>query len=251
MNISWRLQRQILIFTTYFLIATLPFIYIVSRLLSQSVSCFDGKQNGDETAVDCGGSCNLRCDGTYKSLKVNFTRVLKSDENRYDVFALIENFNPNISFPKVPYNASIYSSEGILLLSASGTISVNPSSQAVVYLPNLEMRQIPKIIDFNLSKHNAILQINNNPNRINVNTWTSQKGVNNTLQLIGELVNPFSSSANNVSIYALLYDDTRTVYAVGKTKIKSLKGREKTAIAYTWGDLPKPTNVEFVLVYDE
>jgi hypothetical protein len=65
------------------------------------------------------------------------------------------------------------------------------------------------------------------------------------------LVNPFSSSANNVSIYALLYDDTRTVYAVGKTRVKSLKGREKTAIAYTWGNLPKPTNVEFVLVYDE
>lgn len=251
MNISWRLQRQMLIFTIYALIIILPVAYIVFRLLSQSASCFDGKLNGDETGVDCGGACSLRCDGTYKSLKVNFTRVLKVDENKYDVFALIENFNPTVAFPKVPYNASIYSSEGILLLSASGTLSVNPSAQAVVYLPNLEIKQVPKIIDFNLSKHNAILQINNNPNKINVSTWTSQKGVNDTLQVIGELVNPFSSSANNVSIYALLYDDTRTVYAVGKTRIKTLKGREKTAIAYTWGNLPKPTNVEFVLVYDE
>ncbi len=251
MNISWRLQRQMLIFTVYALIIILPISYIVSSLLSKSASCFDGKMNADETGIDCGGACSLRCDGTYKSLKVNFTRALKVNENKYDIFALVENFNPNISFPKVPYNASVYNSEGILLLSASGTLSVNPSSQAVVYIPNVEIKQEPKIVDFQMSKHNAILQIDSNPNRINVSTWTSQKGVGDTLQVIGELVNPFTASANNVSIYALLYDDTRTVYAVGKTKIKTLKGREKTAIAYTWGNIPKPTNVEFIFVYDE
>jgi hypothetical protein len=251
MNISWRLGRQILIFTIYTLLIILPVIYLLYNLLSTNNSCFDNKMNGDETGIDCGGSCALRCDGTYKNIKVNFTRILKVDTDRYDIFALLDNYNTNVFFPKVVYNASVYNVDGILLLAATGTISVNSQSEGVIYIPNVNLKQEPKIIDLQLQKPLGILQLaDTTKGKVNVSTWNAQKNVGGALQVIGELVNQGSSEATNVSIYALLYDDTRSVYAVSKTKIRSLKGRERTAIAYTWGDLPKPTNVEFIVVYD-
>jgi hypothetical protein len=241
-----------MIWTIYALIILIPASILTINLLSTQNSCFDKKQNGDETGSDCGGSCSLRCDGTYKDIKVNFSRVLPVSENRYDVFALMENFNNDVSFPKVPYNLNIYSSEGILLASAKGGFAINPQSRAIVYIPNLEIKQKPKIIDFNLEKHSALkIFAYENKNNLSVSTWQAQKGVGDTLQVIGELENKTTKAVSNSTTYALLYDETRTVYAVGRTQNSNVKGREKTVIAYTWGDLPKPTNVEFITVYDE
>jgi hypothetical protein len=68
---------------------------------------------------------------------------------------------------------------------------------------------------------------------------------------VGEIKNPNNQEVRNLDVYAMLYDDTRTVYAVSKTKIFSIKGREKTAVAFTWGDILTPANVEFVVVINQ
>jgi hypothetical protein len=251
MNISWRVRRQILIFLIYALIIILPVFFIVYILIAKNNSCFDTKMNGDETGIDCGGSCSLRCDGTYKDVKVNFSKILKVDENKYDIFTLLDNYNYNVAFPKIPYNLNLYNQEGNLLISASGTVAISSQAQAVVYIPNVNLNQIPKTVDFQLGKHFGILDTVKPNTNVNVNTWNAQTAANDGLQIIGEVTNSGDKSVENLSIYALLYDDTRSVYAVGKTKLRLLKGRERTAIAYTWGKLFKPTNTQFIIVYDE
>ena len=250
--LTWRSERQIIIFTIYFLIVFIPFAVFTYSMLRKTPNCYDSLQNQDEQGVDCGGVCSLQCTGSYRDIKVNFTRGLKVDEGRYDIFALLENFNTKVAFPNVPYIISFYSVEGKLLGSASGTLSLLPQRRAVIYLPSIELSQEPKVVDLTLGEHKAISYNDDGttPQNVVVNSWQAQRGANNTLQVIGEIVNPNTRGVENLGVYAMLYDETQTVYAVSKTVIPRLPGREETAVAYTWGPLQTPRNIEFIVIYE-
>jgi hypothetical protein len=253
MNLNWRTQRQIIIWAIYFLIVFIPVALTVFLLLRRTSSCFDGLQNGEEGGVDCNGSCQLRCDGSYRDIRVDFSRGMKVSDGVYDVFALVENFNTNVYFPNVPYNISFYSVEGKLLGSASGSLELLPQKKAAIYLPGLQLAQEPKTVDLQMEPHKALeyYDIANLPQNISVESWQAQRGANDSLQVVGEIKNPNNSEVKKLGVYALLYDDTRTVYAVSRTTVTSLGGREKTAVTFSWGNLITPSNVDFVVVLDE
>lgn len=250
---DWRLQRQIIIFSIYFLILFVPFSLITYSILSKSPSCYDGIQNAEEQGVDCNGSCELRCEGTYREVKIDFVRGMKVSDDTYDIFALVQNYNTSVSFPNIPYKLSFYSTEGKLLGTASGSLALLPQSKGAVYLPSLHLKQEPKTIDMTFAPHKALAfyDIENIPKNVSVENWQAQRGANNSLQVVGEIKNPNNKEVKNITVYALLYDDTRTVYAVSKTKVYSILGRQKTAVSFTWGDIVVPTNVDFVVVFDE
>ncbi len=252
MELNWRSQRQIIIFTTYFLIIFIPFAFITYQILKKSPSCYDGIQNAQEEGIDCNGSCQLRCDGTYRDIKINFVRGVKVDDGVYDIFALLENFNTNVDFPNVPYTLAFYSSEGKLLGNASGTIVMSPQSKNAIYIPRLYLAQEPKTIDLSLQPHKAIgfYGEDNLKNNVSVENWQAQRGANGSLQVVGELKNPNNKEVKNVVVYAMLYDDTKTIYAVSRTKVFSILGREKAAVTFSWGDIITPTNVEFISVFE-
>lgn len=254
MELNWRSQRQIIIFSVYFLIIFIPVAFTVFMLLKKTPSCYDGLQNQDEQGTDCGGDiCSLRCDGSYRDIKVNFSRGLKVTDGVYDIFALLENYNTNINFPNVPYDISFFSVDGKLLGQATGSISMYPQRKAVIYFPSLNLAQEPKTIDLNLGQYKALFfnKLDEVPQNVSVESWQAQRGANESLQVVGEIKNPNNQEVVNLSVYAMLYDDTKTVYAVSKTKVYSLKGREKTAVTFTWGNILTPSNVDFVVVFDD
>lgn len=252
MQLNWRSQRQIIIFSIYFLIIFIPFIFFTYQILKKQPSCFDKIQNADEQGIDCNGSCELRCEGTYREAKINFVRGLKVADNIYDIFALVENYNTEINFPNLPYSLTFYSKEGKVLGNATGSLALLPRSKGAIYIPSLQLEQEPKTIDLNLEPHKALAfkDTESIPQNISVENWQAQRGANNSLQVVGEIKNPNNKQVKNITAYALLYDDTKTVYAVSRTKIVSLAGREKAGIAFTWGDIMTPKNVDFVVVFD-
>lgn len=248
---SWRVQRQIIIFTVYLLIIFIPVFFITYSLLSKSPSCFDGVQNNGEEGIDCNGQCSLQCSGTYRDLKINFIRALPVSENVYDIFALFENYNREVYFPKVPYSLSFYNDQGKLMGSSTGELFLYPQSRGAVFIPNLEIFQNPKTIDLQLGEYKALKFTDLLPRNISIESWTAQRGANNSLQLVGELKNPNNQAYKNIDVYAMLYDDTKTVYAVSKTNVVSLGGRQTVGVSFTWGDLQSPRNVEFVVVINK
>lgn len=250
MELNWRSQRQIIIFSVYFLIIFIPISIITYNLLSKPATCFDSIQNNKEEGVDCNGACELQCVGTYRDVKVNFVRSLKVSDNVYDIFALIENYNTEVYFPNIPYDLSFYNDQGKLMGSSTGSISVYPQSKGAVFIPNLELMQNPKTVDLTLGEYKAMKYLGDQPKNITVASWQAQRGANNSLQLVGELKNPNNVGYRNISVYALLYDETKTVYAVSGTKVTSIGGRENRGVSFTWGDINSPRNVEFIVIVE-
>jgi hypothetical protein len=182
-------------------------------------------------------------------------RSLKVSENVYDIFALFENYNREVYFPKVPYTLSFYNDQGKLMGTSTGELFLYPQSRGAIFIPNINAEQNPKTIDLQLGEHkglNSSLVLGGNiPRNISVESWTAQRGANNSLQLVGELKNPNNSTYRNIDVYAMLYDDTKTVYAVSKTNVASLGGRQTVGVSFTWGDLQSPRNVEFIVIVNE
>jgi hypothetical protein len=249
MKFPWRLQRQIIVWTIYTLIVLIPVLFVVAKLMQKSPSCFDNILNQDEERADCGGVCSLQCNGKYRNIKVNFTRALNVSDGKYDIFSLLENFNQNIEFPAVPYNLSFYNFEGKLLGNASGTVSVSAQGQTPIYIPNLDIAQNPKTIELKLGEYKGIKIANPDDNikLVSVSNWQVKRGANESLQVTGEIANPYNFEVQNLNVYAMLYDDTKTVYAVSSTYVRNIRGREKQAVTFSWGNLRTPANVTFIV----
>jgi hypothetical protein len=246
---SWRTNRQIVIFLTYFIVLSAPFILFAYFMLQKPETCFDTIKNQDEQAIDCGGVCSRQCKGTYKEVKVDFARGLRSDTDTYNIFALLENSNNNVMFPKIPYTVKAYNTQGDLLLTASGTTSILSSSRSAVYLPKISMKQPPAVVDIDLDPTHVAVRQEDFALQQSVKTsaWTAQRGANNTLQVVVKVENSSVKEFSDIDVYAMLYDDTNTVYAVGKTVLSNIKGRESTAAVFTWGDIASPANADFIV----
>lgn len=222
-------------------------------MLQKTETCFDGIQNQDEIGIDCGGVCSLQCKGTYKDAKVAFARGVPVDLDTYNVFALLENSNTDIFFPKIPYTVKAYNKDGQLLVTASGTTALLSANRSLIYIPKLIMKQRPSIVDVDIDpSYVGIKQIDFKLQQsVKTYSWTAQRGANNTLQVVVKVENQSVNTFSDVIVYALLYDDTRTAYAVGKTVLPNVKGRESTAAVFTWGNLPAPANADFIVTKED
>ena len=78
-------------------------------------TCFDGKQNQDESGVDCGGVCEKVC--SFQAVKPNiiWSRSFKVSEGIYNAIAYIENPNIRAEAFAVPYVFKIFDERNILI----------------------------------------------------------------------------------------------------------------------------------------
>lgn len=93
--ISYRTQKQIVVGLTAILVI-IVLVFLGKTIFKPKPTCFDQKQNQNEDAVDCGGSC-LACDlKDLKPLVVENTYILDYKLKGFDLVAKI--FNPNTKY---------------------------------------------------------------------------------------------------------------------------------------------------------
>ena len=66
---TWGLKRQIFYVIVLLLFVTVFAFIILYPTFNKAPSCIDGKQNGNETGIDCGGSCANACLSQVSPLK--------------------------------------------------------------------------------------------------------------------------------------------------------------------------------------
>ena len=76
---------------------------IISPNFNKALTCTDGIQNGNETGVDCGGSCPNACLSQVDSVSVLWARAFQVIPGRYNAVAYIVNHNKNTAVQKISY----------------------------------------------------------------------------------------------------------------------------------------------------
>lgn len=199
-------------------------------------SCFDGAQNGDEMAPDCGGSCVRICSFTVEPPRVLWAQSFAVTDNQYNAVAYVENRNQIAGSPEVKYTFKLFDKDG-LINEKSGTTSLPPNSTQPIFegriatggrMPTsttLELESaelwLPGVSDRSSYRTTALelLQADTRP-RLNV-----------TLQ------NDNLNTVSNVEVVATIFDARGTPLTASQTFIDNFVGRTQSNLVFTW---PRP-----------
>jgi hypothetical protein len=234
---EWSLRRKRIIFA---LISSLVIIFlgIPSFLLFyKAPTCFDGKQNGDETGADCGGSCTLLCQSESLPLLLRGDpRVIQVGPGIYNIVALVDNPNINAETKRARYILKVYEAnnfEPIRII--AGEVYIAKASSFVIF-------EGP--IDFGLKKPiRATLEWDRESLVWQKQTQPENELVVKNQQLIREatsprvdafLVNNSLERVDNVELSVVVSEEGGNIMAASKTFVEEVPGGGLVPIVFTW-----------------
>lgn len=134
---SWSSRRKftfssIIIIGLIVIIGVPAFFYFY-----KAPTCMDRIMNGDETGIDCGGSCVRLCQSSFLAPQIVWggAKFEKVAEGLYNVAALIENKNVNGAALNVPYKIALFDAEGILITEQKGTVTLYAHRNSLAFNP--------------------------------------------------------------------------------------------------------------------
>ena len=126
---SWGSRRKFLYIasTAFFVLFIIVAISIVT--FYERPNCSDGKKNGDEIGVDCGGSCNSVCQSAVSPVLTDWARAFKIRDKYYSVAIYLENRNTFFEARNAAYQFKVYDVNNLLLYDKKGNAFI-PAGQA-------------------------------------------------------------------------------------------------------------------------
>lgn len=238
---SWSRARKRIILLIVFLVLVI-IVGVPSYFLFRSTpTCSDGVQNGDETGVDCGGSCQRLC--TPESLPILMkgdARVLLVATSTYEVAALLENPNRDARISHARYTVKLYGTDSLVpLRSIEGEVYVPKGATFALFEGPFTFDEGSVPVRATLEWQQASLVWEKDPRTLPQLTVgeTQFSRLESSPKLQATVGNPTLDPVGNVDLTALLFDDSGSIMAASKTFIDSLAtGEEKQAI-FTW---PRP-----------
>lgn len=137
MFLSWARRRQFIYGGGAALALLLLFgIPFLPRTIRGPV-CTDGRQNGRETGVDCGGGCTLLCRGEAMEPRVVWQRVFNEGGGVASALLYGENLNTDAGVFDARYYVKVYDAAGVLVAERETTAAIAPDGAFAVFAPNL------------------------------------------------------------------------------------------------------------------
>jgi hypothetical protein len=233
---TWATKRQlqyIMMFVVFILIILFIFLYPV---IFKKPTCTDGKQNGDETGIDCGGSCQLMCKEKTSDPLVLWSRAFKVSSNAYNLVAFIENQNKNSGIEDIPYEFRVYDVKNRMIGRSTGSTFIPPNKQFAIFEARFDpgLAQI-KSVTFEFT--GTFIWVKKEP------TIDSLPIYVDNIVMGEDKKNPsLSARIRNESIYELpsfdvitiLYDENNNAINASKTVKDGLASNDSMSVFFTW-----------------
>lgn len=237
---TWAFKRQAFYLGVLILFFLTFGFLIISPQLNKAPSCFDRKQNGTETGVDCGGACALACLAQVDPISVLWARAFRVVPGRYNAVAYLENHNKNIAIQKINYKFRFADENNVYIGKREGSAFIPPSGKFAIFEPGIdigysipiyttfEFTQTPEWLTVSLEKINQLKVLVSNINLTGEETSPRLSAIikNNSLFTIGE-----------IDVVAILYDINHNAVSASRTYIDKLSGGEVKDINFTWPEL--------------
>lgn len=237
---TWGEKRQ-LKFLALALFVTVVFLsFIVYKVfLSREPTCFDGKMNGVESGVDCGGSCQKICLADQNELLVKWSRVNRVTDKVYNLTAFVENRNREGVVNVLPYKFTVLDSQNQVILERKGQTFIETLDRIAIIEPGVRIEgAIPSDVFFEFLE-SPDWQKKERPFAV---TDLVVEGIvldrqDSTPRLKASLVNKTLNNMDNISVIALLYDTEGNLVASSSTFVDSVQRNNSEPLVFTW---PQP-----------
>lgn len=233
----WALKRQFLYSLVVILfVGGLGFL-IIYPYFNKAPTCMDGKQNGTETGVDCGGSCVRACTLQLDKISVLWSRAFRVVPGRYNAVAYLENKNENTAINKITYRFRFADKDNVYIGKREGETYVPPKGKFAVFEPAIDVgNSIPVYTTFEFTE---------NPVWISVSKEQIEqlKVFVSDIKLENESTEPkLTATVRNSSLYripeisfvVILYDAMGNAINASHTYLDVLLAEQKSDISFTW-----------------
>ena len=214
---TWAMQRQLFyvgVLLLFFLI--FGFLITYSRF-NQPPTCTDLKQNGSETGVDCGGSCQLACLAQVDPITILWSRAFKVIPGRYNAVAYLENRNKSEPGIDVGNSIPVYTTFEWAEAPVWTQVSEQKLDQLKIFISNINL-----------------------------------EGQMSAPRLSATVKNSSLFAIPDVTVVAILYNDSGNAVSVSRTYLDKLNPEESAQINFTWPEPIQETVVakEIIPMFD-
>ena len=210
-------------------------------LFYRAPTCSDLKQNGDETGIDCGGSCQLLCSALSLPLILKGDpRVLKVADGVYELVALVENPNTTGEIYRAGYTFKLYDATNpIPIKVVEGEIYIPKNITFAIFEGpfTLEAGIIPTRAMFEWKQDSLIWQKNTSPVPELIVRGLNLSRQDANPRLDASIENATLENVSNVDLVALISNETGSIFAASKTFIDTLPPGGTIPVVFTW---PRP-----------
>ncbi len=231
---SWSKNRQ----TIYGGVVVAALVLLVAvplfKYFYKAPTCFDGKQNGGETGVDCGGACSRLCQNSFLSADVAWTRFEEVAPHLYNIAAYIVNPNTEGEASNVPYHIVLYDKDGVIITDRTGVVTLPPHRNTLAFQGAINVaNRIPAKAFFEFTTAPNWHKRTDPLSRITItdkNYNEDSSGSSLTATLNNNDIYPLG----NISVYAVLYDQDSNAIGFSKTALDEIPANGSALAPFTW-----------------
>lgn len=231
---DWATRRKIIYTSAVIILVVVYSLYHYRDVITPSPTCFDGKANGLENGIDCGGDCQLMCTNDTKPLIVEWSSFIKTKEKTYDLVALVSNKNINNDAVSTPYVFNLIDKEGKTIFESKGEVVSPVNTSFPIILQNINVEDEPSklLVYVSQNKHYKTL-LNGNKTLIKVVSTSIEEG-SDISRAYATVENNTLDTLLNTKVKVILFDENKNAVGVSETIIERLRGEEKKQIIFTW-----------------
>lgn len=240
MSLSWSAKRQL----TYGSIVVL-FLLIVFGTPSYFIffnkveTCVDGKQNQNETGIDCGGLCQKACLEEVIPLPVTlWSRAFPVANGTYNLVAYAQNANIDYTSFPTKYLFRVYDKDNVLINIREGYASVPPTKNFPIFEQNFNagQRTIGKVF-FEFTRTMTWKKYQGDKPELEVSNEhfiasTTIEGTQPRLE--ATLINKTVNQYKGIEVVAIIYDLNGNAMEASRTVVDSLPGTKSALLIFTW-----------------
>lgn len=246
MSLSWSQRRKLKYTLVLAILPVFLLSWVIYKYLTRPPSCFDGRQNGSETGIDCGGACQRVCNAEVSDLIVRWQRAFYVDDDVYNIAVYIENQNLNIGIRDIPYEVIVLDKDNQPIGQPYiNSTYVGPSEATALVITGFEAGdQVPARVLFRFLREPVWEKTDikfSSPQLIARNRVISN--VETRPRLTAVLENVTFDDFSEVPVIGVVYDADGNAMAVSQTFIDFLYDGEQAEVVFTWPlPFPRPAN---------
>ena len=233
---SWASRRRTVYSLGVFFFFAIVIGVPTAVLLYEPDTCFDEKQNQEETAVDKGGPCLLLDERTLSPHATLWSRAFLVRGGSYSATAYIENPNREAGVRAVGYRFGLYDEHNILVAERVGKTYIMPGGITPVFEGAINTGN--RTVARTYFEFTSPLIWERMVNTVSVLEVGNKKVTNivATPRLTAEVENTSVAAIPNPSFVAVVFDTAGNAFAASATMLPRLEEGEKGEVVFTWPD---------------
>ncbi len=231
---SWAAKRRFIYSGVVIIFIALMLSLIFGLYIYEKPTCADGKKNGDEKGVDCGGSCKNLCAPDALAPIVLWSKVFNISGDVYTVVAYVENPNINSKNSKATYQFEVFDENNKLLTVVDGQTSIPKNKKFAIFETGIILKSgKPKSVDFNFKTFGFWEKDEEKEPDISI-TYSSLLRATSSPRITGEISNNSAKSIDQIELAVLVQDANENVVAASRSFIDNLLQKTSQDFVFTW-----------------